>query len=303
MMARPGKVTMRISLTALRAFEATARLGSMSQAAAELRVGLASVSRHISALQARLKVELLARDGRRVVLTPAGQEYFAQITAAFGSIVAATEGVAWRGAARGPVLTIAAEPCFAQRWLLPRVAGFQAGEPGLTLHLLTADAEPPDGAAPPDIVLVWRRDLDRLEAGVAVLAEPRIVALAAADQPGPANVAALVRGATLVHQRTPEAWQRWLSLAGHGGEPPRSAVLVPDKAWALTAAASGLGLALACEVLAQPEIAAGRCRAVLGEGFRMGGYVAARAARPTGDPALGGRFIDWVGAELRQSAA
>ena len=77
---------MRISLTALRALEPTARLGRMSQAAAELRVGLASVSRHISALQARL----LERNGRRVVLTPAGQEYFGQITAAFGSIVAAT---------------------------------------------------------------------------------------------------------------------------------------------------------------------------------------------------------------------
>ena len=127
---------MRISLTALRAFEATARLGSMSQAAVELRIGLASVSRHVSALQARLKVELLVREGRGVVLTPAGRAYFTEITTAFGNIVAATEGVVWRGAAHGPRLTIAAEPCLAQSWLMPRLAEFQALEPAAALVLL-----------------------------------------------------------------------------------------------------------------------------------------------------------------------
>ena len=286
---------MRISLTALRAFEATARLGSMSQAAAELRVGLASVSRHLSALQARLKVELLRREGRGVVLTPTGRAYFAEITAAFSSIVAATEGLA---EVSGPRLTIAAEPCLAQRWLLPRLRRFREMEPGLAVRLLAAG---PDIAA--DVTLSWRRDLDRLETGMSVLVEPRIVALAAADATELPSLAALMRGATLVHQRSTELWQRWLVLAGGSGEPARAGVVVPDKAWALSAAAGGVGLALACQVLAKGEIEAGRCRLVLGAGHHMGGYVVERGARPAGDPALAARFIDWVAAELRQATA
>jgi len=301
--ARLGKVNMRVSLTALRAFEATARLGSMSQAAAELRVGLASVSRHISALQARLNVELLAREGRGVVLTPAGRAYFAEITAAFSSIATATEGLAWDSAARGPRLSLAVEPCLAQRWLLPRLRRFRDSEPGLTVQLVAAGPEPEAGA-PPDVTLAWRRDLSRLEAGASVLAEPRVVALAAVGAPEPASLSALVRGATLVHQRTPEAWQRWLALSGHNGEPPRAGMLVPDKIWALNAAAGGLGLALACQVLAQPEIEAGRCRAVLGQGHLMGGYVAVQSTRPPAqEDGVAARFVDWVAAELRLAAA
>lgn len=302
-MVAAWKGNMRISLTALRAFEATARLGSMSQASAELRVGLASISRHISALQTRLKVELLAREGRRVVLTPAGRAYFEEISTAFARITAATERASWRGAGRGPRLVVAAEPCLAQRWLMPRLATFRASVPGLSLELLAAASDASaEAALQPDVSVTFRWSLDRLEPGAVVLAEPRIIALAASQAPPPSSLAALVRGATLVHQRSPEPWQRWLALAGHNGEPPRAGVVVPDKAWALSAAASGLGVALACTQLAQGEIAAGRCRPVLGEGFQIGGYVATPAARPVADSALIERFTGWLGQALRQAA-
>ena len=59
-------------LNALRAFEATARLGSVSRAATELHVTHGAVSRQLRALEEHLGVALLARDGRGVKLTDAG---------------------------------------------------------------------------------------------------------------------------------------------------------------------------------------------------------------------------------------
>ena len=61
-------------LNPLRAFEATARHGSLSKAAGELNVTHGAVSHQISALEAALEVRLFERLGRRLKLTPQGAE-------------------------------------------------------------------------------------------------------------------------------------------------------------------------------------------------------------------------------------
>ena len=61
------------SLNALRAFEAAARLESMSRAGDELHVTHGAVSRQIRALEAELGLPLFRRQGRGVTLTAAGQ--------------------------------------------------------------------------------------------------------------------------------------------------------------------------------------------------------------------------------------
>lgn len=58
----------------LRAFDATARTGSMSAAARELALSQPTISGHIAALERRFGVELFFRRGRRVELTPFGVE-------------------------------------------------------------------------------------------------------------------------------------------------------------------------------------------------------------------------------------
>ncbi len=60
-------------LPALRAFEAAARLGSLSRAAAELHVTHGAISRHVRSLEEALGVPLFARQGRGLVPTEAGQ--------------------------------------------------------------------------------------------------------------------------------------------------------------------------------------------------------------------------------------
>ena len=64
------------SISTLLAFEATARLSSVTRAAEELRTSHSAVSRHIRLLEKTFGVTLFERRGRGVVLTGGGQSYF-----------------------------------------------------------------------------------------------------------------------------------------------------------------------------------------------------------------------------------
>jgi LysR family glycine cleavage system transcriptional activator len=59
-------------LNSLRAFEATARQGSITRAAEELGVTQSAVSHQIKTLETFTGATLLARRGNRFTLTPAG---------------------------------------------------------------------------------------------------------------------------------------------------------------------------------------------------------------------------------------
>jgi LysR family glycine cleavage system transcriptional activator len=62
------------SISALLAFEACARLGSATQAATELSLTQSAVSRQIKTLEGQLGVQLMSRQGRRLMMTQAGTE-------------------------------------------------------------------------------------------------------------------------------------------------------------------------------------------------------------------------------------
>ena len=62
-------------LNALRAFEASARLGSFVAAAAELRVSPAAVSQQVRNLEQYLDMTLFQRLARGLVLTEQGRDY------------------------------------------------------------------------------------------------------------------------------------------------------------------------------------------------------------------------------------
>jgi LysR family glycine cleavage system transcriptional activator len=135
---------MRIpSLTALRAFEAAARLGSFTLAAAELHVSQSAVSQQIRTLEADLGVSLFRRSGPRIALTPEGANLAAGLRAGFAEIHRAVESVRRR---RRPIVTVSLLPTLAVRWLIPRLERFNAAHPGIEIRLATSVAPPlPDG--------------------------------------------------------------------------------------------------------------------------------------------------------------
>lgn len=101
----------RLPLTALRSFEVAGRLLSFTQAAEELLVSQAAISRQIRELEAAIGHQLFARLHRSVALTPHGEALREVLTDSFDRIDAALSAIMAQDAVRS--VTISVEPTFA----------------------------------------------------------------------------------------------------------------------------------------------------------------------------------------------
>ena len=123
-------------LLGLQAFEATARLGSVSRAATELSLTQSAVSRQLQALEAQLAVQLFLRSKKRLVLTEAGAGYLHDIRSGLALLGDATDALVSRQG-RGGTLSLATLPTFGAKWLVPRLPRFCEAHPHITLELIT----------------------------------------------------------------------------------------------------------------------------------------------------------------------
>lgn len=254
-------------LSALKAFEATARLGSLTAAAAELFVTHGAVSRHIRALEEWAGAALFERAGKRLKLTEAGTRYRDEIGGAFDGIAAATERL--RASAGKPrQLTINALPTFAMRWLLPRLARFQQMEPQVELRLVTSD-EAVERLAHGSYDIAIRREAAPVPSGIigAAFLEEREIPVAAPELLArmPVTVPADLSRHTLLHADTrPSAWSRWLAAADAEDAGEKAVRQDFDHFYlALQAASDGLGVALGPLPIIADDIRAGRLAAAL----------------------------------------
>lgn len=125
-------------LNALRAFEASTRHLSFSEAAAELSVTPAAVGQLVRSLETWLGMPLFVRatSGRtRLIPTDAALRALPEIRAGFDRLSAGLERL--REDAAGGALTVTVSPAFAAKWLLPRFERFQAAFPDTDVRLET----------------------------------------------------------------------------------------------------------------------------------------------------------------------
>ena len=120
-------------LAQLRAFAALAETGSMSAAGALLNVSHAAVSQQVRALESHLGLQLTARDGRGLALTPDGARLGQTLRDGFGAMAREVELLTGADAERP--LQITTTPMFAAGWLMPRIGGFRQAHPDIDLML------------------------------------------------------------------------------------------------------------------------------------------------------------------------
>jgi LysR family glycine cleavage system transcriptional activator len=120
------------SLNALLAFEAAARLGSITGAAQELHVTQSAVSHQVQKLEDELGLTLFERLPRALRLTPAGKRLAAAAGAGFDRIAHSLRNLSRR---ERQMLTVSVLPSFATHWLLPRLKRFHAAHPSVELRL------------------------------------------------------------------------------------------------------------------------------------------------------------------------
>jgi LysR family glycine cleavage system transcriptional activator len=121
------------SLSALRAFEAQARLGGFTAAARELNITQAAVAQHVRRLEDFFSCALVQRQGRAMGLTDAGRRLTATLTDGFSTIEAGVADLMADTETRP--LTVSTTPSFAENWLMPRLGAFWAGHPDIGIAL------------------------------------------------------------------------------------------------------------------------------------------------------------------------
>lgn len=124
-------------LNPLRAFEATARCGSVTAAARELNVTHGAVSHQIRALELSINATLFERGGKRLKLTPQGAFLLPTVSHAFAEIAAATAAMT-RPATSGN-LSIACVPALLSLWMIPRLHLFTQQFPDVQLTLIPSN--------------------------------------------------------------------------------------------------------------------------------------------------------------------
>jgi DNA-binding transcriptional LysR family regulator len=254
-----------LPLNALRAFEAASRLGSMTAAAAELRVTHGAISRHVKALEGRFGLPLLQRLPRAVVATKEGAQLAADLAEAFERMHMALSRV------QPAPLTLSCSATIMMNWLLPRLGRFKRDHPTVELRLNVNYGEV--DFIRDEISVAIRNDMYQPPpmAIASLLLREEIGPVCHPDYARRLSLSApsdLVRARLLSTETRPQAWSEWVGAIGAS-----TVALTPQERFehfylVIQAAACGLGVALVPRMLVESEIAAGHLVAPFG--FTLG---------------------------------
>lgn len=244
---------MSLPLRSIVVFDAVARCGSLSKAAAELYVTPSAVSQQIQALEVHLGTTLLTKAGRGLVLTEAGERYFEMIREQIGHISEATQRI--RGFRSRSILTVRATPTLASKWLLPRLKNFLEANPGIELRL-NGTTEPTDFSR--ESVDVEIRHGEGRWPGIFVegLAEESFLPACLPSYCTAASISAFdLPQYRLIHSvKSQVQWAQWFSLAGVPPDAAWRRILFDRSHMAIDAAADGFGVALESTLMMWREL-------------------------------------------------
>jgi len=243
-------------LRAVRTFEAFARHGGVNAAARELDVSPSAVSHQLRLLETFLMQPLTARQGRNLILTEEGREYYRAIRSAFAVLRNATDHVREKSATRQ--VTISLIPLFGINLFIPRLPEFLKENPGLDINVTYANhrSYPSDAA---DISIRFGTGhwpgyhSERLMSGAVAAYCSR----AFQQAHGPIDTPQTLSELPLLHDEERGAWAQWLQAAGVRHPAALNGLLFEDGQLALTATLTGLGCSLLREPLVAPYLASG----------------------------------------------
>jgi DNA-binding transcriptional LysR family regulator len=230
------------AVASLLAFEAVARLRSVTRAGDELAVTPSAVSHRIRQLETQLATKLFGRD---FLLTNDGAAYLSRVREALALL---QQMPARHGNGSAARLRVALTPTFSRALLMPRLSGFRYAYPDIELVLQVAipfahvvaeeaDIEVRFGPGP----ITDCESLLLLSGEVAPVCSPEYL-----HQAGPFEgfcSAEEIDRAKLL--RSPmEPWRTWFNACGLPRDEPAGGAQFNDMGLVLDAAAAGFGVAL-----------------------------------------------------------
>lgn len=280
-------------LTALPAFEATARLGSVSAAADELGRTHGAISKQLRNLAEDLGHPLFEKEGTGLKLTAAGQTYLPVVTKALEDL---TEGWAQlRGTRPTEYIEIGLSSTLSQRWLLPRISAFYEKYPEIEVSQqmgLRTPLVPNDFTA--HGTLTWDRlrfDIEDMTNFTSV-GDAEFLLIHAPEYPVTIENGRVRAATRLVQQTTQNGWEKWQHLTNLVVDTDEVAVF-PHTHLMLEAVAEGHGIALTERRLVQRDLDAGRLVTPLAALVFPGGFGITLADRGKSSPGCAA-FIEWL---------
>ncbi len=285
------------SLNTLRAFEASARHLSFTQAADELCVTQAAVSHQVKALETHLGKALFRRTTRGIVLTDEGAVLAPVVKDALARIGGALAAVSGEGVRE--VVTAGVVGTFAAGFLLERLPRFHALHPEIEVRVMTHN----------NAIDLWTESLDcairygdgawhgakadlLMRAPLAPLCDPTTAA-------GLRSPADLARCALLRSYRQRD-WPGWFAAARAREIPAGGPVFDASHLMAI-AAMRGLGVALLPVAMFQREIAAGQLAQPFAATHDAGAYWLTTLSSKEAGPGFE-RFGAWLAGECADAS-
>lgn len=256
-------------LNAMAVFVRVVERGSFSAVARELNSSQPNISKQIRALETALGGKLIARSTRRLSLTDEGQRYYGECRQILAAVDAAEHSFqSGRELVAGP-LRVASSVSFGRTQIAPRLAGFLARYPAVSIDLQLSDRNEDLVSEGVDVAL---RIGELRDSGLLAraLGSARRVTLAAPDYLArhgePREPAELSRHNCLVFTQLASA-NAWSYSRGD----QRQTLLVDGNARSNSSEAiremvlAGLGISLSPRWLFGADLAAGRVVAILGD--------------------------------------
>lgn len=289
-------------LNALRAFESTARFGSVSQAAEQLNVTHGAVSRQLKVLEEHLGVSLFSKDGRGLKLTDAGIRLRDVSGDAFDRLRGVCAELS-KGSADAPFV-LGCSGSLLARWFIPRLSRLNAELPDLRLHLSAGEGDLDPRRPGLDALLIfaeppWPADMQVFELAserIGPVLSPRFARF---ERLCDAPVEALLEESLLQTTSRPQAWPSWAQQNGIDPQSLRYGQGFEHLYYLLEAAVAGLGIAIAPEPLVIDDLKAGRLAAPWGFSetpAQLALWVPRRAADGRAQ-----QLAQWLKNELRRS--
>lgn len=243
-------------LSALRAFDAAARLESFSKAASELGVTQSAVSKQVAALEQYIGRTLFRRFHRRIELTQDGL-HAAHVTAA--AFAALSSGLADMRERRPEQIQLIADADFTHCWLFSRLPHFERRNPDIRISIRaeTSFSRIPDEC---DCAILWGRGewtSHRFEPLFSNSVFP-VAAPSFFTNLGRTPRLSDLRERLLIHDRNTKWWATILSSGGISDVDPHFGRTYNQTSLCLLAAARGDGVTVGDEVTARAYLEAGQ---------------------------------------------
>ncbi|MEM7568837.1 MAG: LysR family transcriptional regulator [Pseudomonadota bacterium] len=237
------------SLKAIRAFEASGRLASLTAAARELNVTRPAVSKQIKILEEDIGRQLFLRSRNGLELTQTGQILFESLHHSFGLMVSACEQARQTNHMR--TLKLVVERDFAASWLSSHLHRFFSIHRDISINLLAEVNETAATATDCDLKIFYAREDSLKDPNISKrqtllkwfdlpLCSPSYDALTENNDVSAVDWSSV----TLLHDRGSALWEQWLSAAGLDKPANVSENYFNETSHCLASASAGAGIAI-----------------------------------------------------------